>query len=406
MPGKCICESITPLPVYNPLAESEPLFWLARESAFLVNSNGTGRKDICAELMNSAIRQGFVRRGYVNYIKLAVAIESRFGEEVLSQIGVKVWDGERPSSWLRRMFYAERYHRKGCSLLRLLVIGTVFDSVKSYETAQPLTNSSPHIVQVKDNGKGEGNVVKSHWHDLKELIENAYHLSDLAKRFGVGLYAVAREIRKQGLRYPLSDRMKKKLGTNLAVIQNDLLSGLTINEIRRRHHCSEELLVLIQIDKPELSGLHRQSARKNCQEKHRRILSDFIANNPGASRSTIQNELPATYEYFFRTEKEWFLELLPDRRKAISMNSRPRSSKDWSQIDQKKANELKIVFAELYNSGDRPVWLTKHGMLKRIGFLQKYNFSPQRFPQTTEILIQNIETHDAFIARRLKWAMN
>ncbi|MBV5328417.1 MAG: TniQ family protein [Chlorobium sp.] len=394
MPGRCKCEHLTPLPVISIQTDISQLFWIARESEYVVNSSGTGHSDPSAVLKEAAIQRGFGRGKIIDYCKLAAGIESRFGVDMLQQIGVEVWVNQKPAAWLRRILQASSNDRKKPSILLLLIIGTLFDSVKDFEAWENCEELSSRGAS-KETDKLKG---------LKRLIDKNYKVAAISKHFGVAYGTVIREIRKQGLSMPLSNRMKNKLGARLELIQSDLKAGVPKTEIMRNHDCSEELIILIELDQPTLNETHKQSSKLAIRDKHRRTLLEFLEQNPDVGRATIMAQLPTCYDYFSRTDKEWYLQNVPERKKS-KQNKQRVSRVNWPQVDKEKAQELEVVVKNIYGSDAKPTWVTKHGLLKQIGLQSRYVADPKKLPLVDDVINRNFESYEKFIIRRITWAV-
>jgi len=392
MPGRCQCEILAPLPVIPMPADIEPLLWIARESEYMVNSTGTDQSDTRAVLKKMMIQKGLGRGTTVDYSKLAAGIEARFGKETLQLIGVQVWADGQPATWILRILQKSSSGTKKSSILLLLVVGTLFDTIKDFEKwrtpSGPISKAlSRKTVKLKG---------------LKVLFDKKYSVADLVKHYGTGYGTVIRGIRQLGLTLPLSNRMKTKLGPTLELIRKDLTVGIPKSKIMKLYGCSEETIILIELDQPTLIGSHRQSALSIVREKHRCTLLEFIKQFPDSGRSKIMTELPTCYDYFMRVDKVWFYRQIPNRKKAEQPKLRG-SRIEWFLVDEQKSQELEQVVGQLYSCDVKPIWVTKNGLLKRIGLQSKYHSNPSKFPKIDEILARSAESYEEFVSRRIIW---
>lgn len=394
MPGRCKCELLTPLPVIPNHTDITQLLWIARESEFMVNSAGTGHDDPRSVLKEVAVQKGFGRGTIIDYRKLASGIEARFGKDVLKLTGLQIWTDNQPAAWIRRLLQSSGKDKKKPSIQLLLVIGVLFDSICDFEAWQK--SEVPISAGV---GKKSAKCV-----GLKILIDNNYKVTEIAKHYGVGYGTVIREIRQQGLTLPLSNRIRNALGAKLDLIRQDLIAGIPKKKIMSKYGCCEETLILIEIDRPIISENHRQTTRSKVREKHRTTLIAFLKLYPNAGRAKIMAALPTCYDYFMRVDREWFFEQIPERKKADQLTLRtPRIN--WQLLDEQKSQELKQVVGQLYDSNEKPIRVTKFGLLKSIGLQSKYCANTCRFEKVGEILSRYTESHEEFIVRRITWAV-
>lgn len=389
MPGRCQCEISTPLPVLSAVTDIEPLIWVARESEYMVTSTGTGHSDPRAVLKEMAIQNGFGRGATIDYSKLAAGIENRYGQELLQLLDVQVCVDNTPAAWLKRLLQGTGSDKKKPSIQLLLVVGALFNTVKDFEEfgecKRPI---SKNLNQKPEKLRG-----------LKTLINKKYSIADLVKHYGVGYGTVIRGIRQLGLRLPLSNRMKIKLGPTLEFIRKDLTAGIPKSTIMKHYCCSEETIILIELDQPPLVDAHRQSAMSIVREKHRSALLEFMKQFPDSGRSKIMTELPSCYDYLMRADKEWFYRQIPNRKKAEQPKLRGTRI-EWYLVDEQKSHELEQVVAQLYSCDAKPIWVTKNGLLKRIGLQSKYHANPGKFPKVEGILARSAESYEDFVSRR------
>ena len=136
MAGKCYCnKGIDPLPADPTLpADKEPLLWLARQSATLVNASGTSYVNIRATLREIVINKGFGRGSLPKLAHIAEAIETRFGNDTLEWLGTPVWKNGLPAAWISRLLMGLLHgQRRSATILFLLVIGSLYESVEAFE---------------------------------------------------------------------------------------------------------------------------------------------------------------------------------------------------------------------------------------------------------------------------------
>lgn len=396
IPGRCNCQAHAPISVIDTPADIKPLIWLARESEYLLHSGGTSYKDARAVIKSAVISKGLASGSIVQYQKLAQEIETRFGSDVLNLLGIEIWQGQKPATWLRRLFDSTSDCAKNkAAFLLLFVIGALFDSVADFELCQD--SGAPVTVPVQDPPEKFLGL-------LQNLKEKNFKIMDVARHCGSEYMVLIRELRRLKAPVPLTSRMKKRLGRSLEQIRADLRSGVPKTEIMSKYILSEETVVLIELDQPDLIDAHYQSARTRTRDKHRRLIVEHLENNPDAGRSDILKNLPSSYDYVMRADKGWFLEQLPSRKMATVIA--PRKPKvDWVLLDSQKAEELELLVSKFREPTVKPIHLTKTGLLKSLSINSRYRANADSFPLLQAALARHIESYGEFVVRRICWAV-
>ncbi|WP_316347334.1 TnsD family Tn7-like transposition protein [Desulfuromonas acetoxidans] len=409
MPGKCSCEGNSPLMIkFDTDVGTESFAWLAEQSDAMLNSSSECNGKIRETLRRLAIEKGLSRSSLLDYAQLAREIDSRFGTPVLRKLGVPSFKGEQPAAWVRRLLYAQLDgKRRSPSLLFLLVIGALFDSLDEFEKrAEAETSTHPcEDWQSKDSEdlqKEERPVWADYFFNLQK---KGLGLSGISSKLGIPLYVLIKEIRQQGWRIPLSKQLTKKLGSKkISAVKKDLRQGVVKKEIMSQHRCSEWALTLIELDEPEVSHAHKNAAQKNRREKNRQRLRRLLECRPLASRSDILEEASGLYDYMLKHDRTWFFEQIPKKEKRTKSLRGKR--KDWSEFDAEKSREVSDAIDILFNAVEKPVYVTPCAVLKMAGMLNQYSNAPERFPNITKVVEEKCEYRSDFIRRRLAWAVN
>lgn len=230
MPGQCLCGSFTSSRLESTPLNLEAALWLARESAYLLtatNSSFDRRK----RLRDGVILSGLSRGSLVDYDRLATAIETRFGAEFLLSINHPTRDENgRPSAWIRRGLPSTPIDKRLSTIVGLLILGTVFDSVQAFEYNQ--ISASPQ--EPCDSATLEPVVAPNWATNLKEVLAaNDYRISTCAARLNQPSWKIAIEARSQQITIPLSPSAVARIGKQrLKNIRKLLRQGVEKNEIR------------------------------------------------------------------------------------------------------------------------------------------------------------------------------
>lgn len=411
MAGKCSCDQgILPLPVDAQLpADSEALLWLARQSAFLVNSSGTCFGNIRTIVRERALKHGLGHGTLLDPARLAEAIERRFGEEVLTWLGTRVWVKGQPAAWVRRLLSGKlNGQRRSPTILYLLVIGSLYESVVEFEKSSE-RKEEKKVTFVNDpllEDKAESESPRAIWSEkLFDLLQSGEcGLPGISCRIGVSVYQLIEEIRRCGWRVILSPQIRKKLGDEtIAAIKDDLRRGIVKTKIMRLYGCSEWALTLIELDEPGLNNQYRIAARLRTQENNRARLLEHLATHPAASRSDIMNALPGVYDALNSHDKEWFHKNIS--KKKLSVPSYRKDRIDWPALDRQKHMEITSFFDKMLAPAPKPIQATATSALKQMHLLATYRNNPSKFPLVSEILQKRSESRPEFIRRRIAWAV-
>jgi len=411
MAGKCNCDrGIIPLPAYTALPnQMEPLHWLARESAYLVNSTGTRHEHIGKTLRDHALKSGLGRRTLIDPFRFADAIEKRFGGAILKWLNIPAYTKGNPSPWVRRLLNPSRMDVKRCSTLHyLLVIGALFDSMEDFERASSVrSDPSPLFKGSAISTSHAKTETPSESLDCKlwTLLQSGNcGLPGIAKRLGVTTHQLIPLLRQEGWRVPLSRQTAKKLGKDkIVAIRMDLRNGAAKINIMRQYGCSAWAITLIELDEPGLNDDFHNGIKNQIRERHRSRLQSYLANKPRATRSDILFDLAGVYDYMINNDKDWFYNLFPERKKPAPAPRKKRV--DWVSKDQLMANEAERTFLSMLSMEGKPVQATKTAVLKRIKLLSQYIRTPSNFPLVTRVIENRAESHPEWVKRRLAWAV-
>jgi len=414
MPGKCHCkEGISPLIITSAIVKNtEPLIWIAEQSAIMVDSESRCHGHIRATLRRIILEKGLGRGSTLNYKRLSHAIEIRFGKDTLQWLNFPAWQNDRPAAWVRKLLYPQQDGQKRSpAILFLLIIGTLFDSVLDFErtTTNQVAQSTllNSCKKIPHTGLDHSLKLKYPvWTNDFFIALRKYDcgLPGTSKRLNVPVHELIREVRNHGWRIPLSEQTRKKLGDKkVDAIKNDLRHGLPKTEIMNSHNCSEWALTLIELDEEGLYLTHKNVSRQNTRNKNRQRVLATLKTKPSSSRSDIMKKLPGTYDFMIKHDQEWFSKQIPKKRRT-ELSPKQRK-KDWSVIDEEKAKKISGAFELILNLNTKPIRATTRAALKKIDFLSSYNNSPEHFPKTFEIIQEKAETRPEFIRRRIKWSL-
>jgi hypothetical protein len=413
MAGRCFCSgTMTPLPAYSQLPENRVVLqWIANESAYMISVEETRVASVREALRSLAMKNGHHVGKSVSYLKLAEAMENRFGADVLNWLGYPAWTDHKPSAWVRRSLPRQEENRRKPTLVILLLVGLLADSVKKFEDIANQTlleSSEAHEATLRETSYpgrvGARTKSCNEYPQLSEvLVANQYCLSAAAEQLHLSLDQLRRQALIQKIRVPLSPQTSSRLDSaKLASICADLESGHPQKHVRKAHGISSCALIRVQLNSPGLYQAHRDASALRVRELHRRRILQQLATNSAATRNSICTSVPGSYDYALRADKEWFHASVP-RQERSPIGSR-RYSPDWKEVDIKIAPQVQKAIDQLH-SLSRPVQISKSAILKRAMVPQKFTQMPELFPIVDGILRRNIESHTEFLRRKIKWAI-
>lgn len=402
MPGQCLCDSFSASKLEDALASPDSAYWLARESEYLLNTEDASF-DRRSRLREGVLRAGFCRGSLVDYDLLAIAIELRFGIEFLRSINHPARDPSgRPSAWIRRSLPNNPDDKRLPAIVGLLILGAAFDSVEAFEQ----NCISDKLSSLETETSPTPTPSTPQWAlGLRELlIKHGHRISACAGHLKLSSWRVAIEARNQGIAIPLSPAAIVRIGNDRLEKTRELLrQGVEKDQILRSQEISAWTLQLIELDDLNLSVLHRNATETNRRDFHRKRIQEFLKDHPSATRQTISNEIAGAYDFMQRKDREWFFANVPQASRT-SVSERPQRN-NWSAIDKSLAEAVQKTAADMKNSEERPIRMTKSMLLGRHRALQKYHAEPERFPITTTTLEQLAETTDQFLERKVTWGV-
>lgn len=141
---------------------------------------------------------------------------------------------------------------------------------------------------------------------------------------------------------------------------------------------------------------------ENYRKKYSETIKNFMEENPNYNRTQIRNELKKEYAWFYRNDKNWLYDNLPqEKEKRNNFNNRV----DWGQRDR----EIKRNIQELYLSlilEEPPVRITKSLIGKKLNISSTLYYKIDKLPLTRSYLEEITETIEDFRIRRVDYICN
>jgi hypothetical protein len=414
MAGRCGCsEPRTPQLLEADLdAKSEENWlWLSRQVAtILAEPDFTPKVHIAANLLMALRCGGFASpHGGLNQIAISESILDRFGESVLSQLGV----GDRHNSrdyWAGRTLSRNVIDgRRIPSVLRMLLLARlVTDDISSLWSPEA-PNPAPQTDHLPSGYRANFNLKRKRIE--KEAIKSALsaakgRLTVAAERLGVSFCTLVADLRHHHIRLPLSAITSKRLGAKrIASVREALARGVPKREIQELHDVSTWSIILIELDRPELNNSHREASVIRQGKKHRDALLSFLRNRPGESRNEFAKRHAGSYFWLRKHDRAWLQSHLPAPRWGYGKGRR-KAVKDRHPLDQAASMAVKQMARRELARPDRPMRLTRTRLLSAVGALAALSGRGRdRYPSTVAEAERVAETKEQFMRRTIHWAL-
>lgn len=138
--------------------------------------------------------------------------------------------------------------------------------------------------------------------------------------------------------------------------------------------------------------------------KYRDKFLKLVNQTTGLSRTDIQNADRNTYYWLIRNDREWFESNAPEIK-----NKKGRKLKvDYSNDDNdllEKASLLLINWATYENNLNKYVRKSKWKLLELLKIRKSDEYLKKRFPNTFKFIIENTETTDSFLVRKVNHSL-
>ncbi len=410
MAGRCSCETPQNLPAYT--ASTDPIYeagvlWLAKQvRTILANDVSPPETSLAVRLREALVSTGFAGRTGLDSEAIKSALVARYGSALLQELGAS--ESTRTSSgsrWPSRLLGLNVVNGERtpdvlrCLLLAGLVANDIGDLAES--SGMPAEPAAPEP-------SGYGTAKKLGREMLAtESINAALGASKgkipaAALRLGVSPSRLAVDMQRQGICSPLSATTAKRLGSELiANVRHALQSGTPKIEIQRSLGISEWSIQLIELDSPALRDEHRSATIKLQRERHRDALLQHRHLHPSASRSEFVADCPAAFDWLRHFDSDWLESNLPSPKRARDNGRGPR--KNWPQVDLACVALIQAAARSALEKPGRPTRLTTTQLLRTAGAPGK---AAALMPLATAEAKRHAESEDAYLRRRIKWALH
>lgn len=141
-------------------------------------------------------------------------------------------------------------------------------------------------------------------------------------------------------------------------------------------------------------------SRKEALEFYRKEWLSLIEANPNASRRQLMTIASFLYLWLRKNDDEWLEAHLPQVRKG----KRKTELKDWKSIDSELAAAIEATARRIREMPERPARISLSAIAREVGHKSWLEFSLHKLPLTSKSLEVNLESKEAFLLRRVRWA--
>lgn len=398
MPRQCLCSSFEPLAIEAEETSPEKI-WLAANSALILAQVDDQKTNRFSLLRSGIMAAGFRRKSNLHYAKIADAIESRFGTELLTKLNYPAWSDDRPTTWLRNYFHKGKDGRHIATLPGLLIVSAAFESIETFRSGQLLPTKGGSRVSGSSPTQPvwTGNLAQS-------LLSHTYRISACAKALGVHSNVVAAEAQRQGIAIPLSPKTVNALGQQkIHDIKAALAEGTLKRDIMARFVVKDWTLTLIEISDPSLAKLRTIAFATSKEATHKADIVRFLATQTNASITLVAEKLPGAYQFLLRTDRNWLKSTLPTPRPKGKGGGGTRY--DWEAIDRKLAIAIRQSACDMLAGDGKPQRVTSTALLIKHSALQRFSSNRKKLPLTKKMLKEVAEPADRYLLRKVTWGI-
>lgn len=188
--------------------------------------------------------------------------------------------------------------------------------------------------------------------------------------------------------------------------------NLSLSEIARRFQTTNHLIVrhAIRLNLPmntentrQIEGYARHRSPRNYLsqnlKKYRADWERVITKHPKLNRKQLLLNNKFLYQWLMRNDSDWFEKHLPAPLEA----DKKKDILNWKKIDRQLSEKVKRVCREIL-SEPKPTRVSITEIIKRTGNKNWLEKADEKLPLTSELLEKSLESLEAFMLRKLKWA--
>lgn len=410
--GTCDCESPSCPPVielgHDSVADAGWL-WLSKQVKLILSVPQLPAPPLLTLIRQSLKARGLWARSGVDSSAILLALESRFGRTLLTEVRVLASPDRRPTQrWPGRLLGEPALAGDRLpDVLRTLLLTALVASDVAELMNTPVTPDAKSDVEPQGYG-GEkllGRALLSRESILQALASAGGKVTVASSLLRVSPAMLAVDMRRLGIRLPLPVATTRRLGeATIEAVRAALRSGEAKCRIQSSLGVSAWSIQLIELDDLGLAPLHRSATIEAQRSKHRETVTAYLRGHPNVGKMDVCDACVSATDWLRRFDSEWLAGNLPSR-KVVSPSKRP-PLKLWSKVDQAFAKEIRTVSRSELAKLTRPVRLTVALLLKLSGAtVAQDERRKHHLPLTLAAARAHAESEDSFYKRKLAWAL-
>jgi predicted transcriptional regulator len=174
-----------------------------------------------------------------------------------------------------------------------------------------------------------------------------------------------------------------------------LAAGKLVSEIARSLHVSSSTIYLILNNDLDLKSQRAALIFEQRKTKARNNLLSAIKDLCPSTLSQLSAVTSGDFTWASRHDSKW----LADQTKSVGLHPSCRPAVDWAMRDALFFDLISSIVEEVLRLSNPPVQLRKGEILRRIRHPLWSGFMLSRFPRTSLLLQQTVETDDSFRRR-------
>lgn len=394
---KCVVEN--PLPMEE-IGKKEHKIFIAQSASDLLNKKVPilGLKKLQERYIELLRRKGFVTPwGKVRQTDLLRAFKEFYGENYLLRLGCQV-DEDIRSNWLSslvRTLRSSKHPLYHLLLMQFLGVSPVQFLIGDFTTPKPFGDPPYPCLN-----KAASHYLQPVVTDLKVVRnkENGLPLGEFHCSCGFTYVRTGPDKSEDDkFRRTRIISMGRLWENTLVTLSND--PRLTLKEIAKRLGVDQKVIKIYRkkLEEKKLSSI---DPAEEFKESQRNKLLKVVGRAPGLARQQIKDQIPSTYVWLLRHDKQWLSQNLPAR-KCVGQRYL-KVHYDWNEKDEDIYTKAKKTIEQLLNDPETITRITYGRIGKTIKEPCIVNKKLDMLPKTKAYLEATCENIEDFQLRRVR----
>ncbi|KAI3349976.1 hypothetical protein EXM65_03080 [Clostridium botulinum] len=389
---------------------NEDLIKIAKSSQFLLSNNliNINQNILVKRYKTMLAKTGLITpKNRVRQKKLNCMLKKRYSDTLLEMLDSKVDDKE--SNWLRSIL---RKPRKYFSPIRhMLLILLMYEDIESF-----FYDYTKNYISSKSSWPCLNKVCKYY---KENVITSCRVTSDYKTRKPVGTF----KCKYCGFEYSRKVNYKDKddvyrIGRIkcFGQVWQDRLIDLinskqySINSMAKSMGCDPKTIVKYARklgkgddvnSKIKFKENKKLKPSKNYKNSYSKDILSFINSHPNCTRIEIRKALLKQYMWFYRNDKKWLKDNLPEARTQLERKLNNNIRVDWNKRDNEIYLKIRSTYIGIIQSSQN-IRITKSIIGNKLGISALLDYYLEKLPKTKKYLAKVVETVEEFQIRRVK----